>query len=109
SIKDDTIKQHRDQGVPDEVLAKLTPLISSSFDMAPALEAELDTVLASHEAAYKPQIVNAAQQIDRLYFFGLAVFTLTVVGYTLIGGFLAAVWTDLFQSVLMWIGVMLLL
>src|SRR5262249_48724673 len=37
------------------------------------------------------------------------VFTLTVVGYTLIGGFLAAVWTDLFQSVLMWVGVMLLL
>ena len=27
----------------------------------------------------------------------------------MIGGFLAAVWTDLFQSVLMWIGVMALL
>jgi Na+/proline symporter len=46
---------------------------------------------------------------DSYYYFGLAVFTLTVVGYTLIGGFLAAVWTDLFQSVLMWIGIMLLL
>jgi len=46
---------------------------------------------------------------DRFYYFGLVVFTLTVVGYTVIGGFLAAVWTDLFQSVLMWIGVMLLL
>lgn len=43
------------------------------------------------------------------YQIGLAVFTLTVVGYTLIGGFLAAVWTDLFQSVIMWIGVLLLL
>jgi SSS family solute:Na+ symporter/sodium/pantothenate symporter len=39
---------------------------------------------------------------------GLAVFSVTVVGYTLIGGFLASVWTDLFQSVLMVIGVALL-
>ncbi len=43
------------------------------------------------------------------YWIGLAIFALTVVGYTLIGGFLAAVWTDLFQSVLMFIGIMLLL
>jgi len=43
------------------------------------------------------------------YRIGLAVFTVTVVGYTLIGGFLAAVWTDLFQSLIMWVGVMLLL
>ena len=32
-----------------------------------------------------------------------------VVGYTFIGGFLAAVWTDLFQSVLMLLGVLILL
>jgi sodium/pantothenate symporter len=46
--------------------------------------------------------------IDQAYFVGLAVFAMTVVGYTLIGGFLASVWTDLFQSVLMVIGVVLL-
>jgi SSS family solute:Na+ symporter/sodium/pantothenate symporter len=46
--------------------------------------------------------------IDTAYYIGLVVFTMTVVGYTLIGGFLASVWTDLFQSVLMLIGVMLL-
>ena len=46
--------------------------------------------------------------IDRAYFVGLAIFSLTVVGYTLIGGFLASVWTDLFQSVLMVIGVAML-
>ena len=40
---------------------------------------------------------------------GLLVFATTVVAYTLAGGFLAAVWTDLFQSVLMFAGVMLLL
>ncbi len=46
---------------------------------------------------------------DRAYYVGLAVFTVIVVGYTVIGGFLAAVWTDLFQSVLMLVGVLLLL
>ena len=39
---------------------------------------------------------------------GLAIFTLTVVGYTMIGGFLASVWTDMFQSVLMAVGVVIL-
>lgn len=42
------------------------------------------------------------------YYVGLAVFSLTVVGYTLFGGFLAAVWTDLFQSVMMFFGVVIL-
>lgn len=51
---------------------------------------------------------TAAGGVDRAYLVGLAVFSLTVVGYTLIGGFLASVWTDLFQSVLMLIGVVLL-
>jgi sodium/pantothenate symporter len=46
--------------------------------------------------------------IDQAYLVGLAVFSLTVVGYTLIGGFLASVWTDMFQSVLMAVGVVLL-
>jgi SSS family solute:Na+ symporter/sodium/pantothenate symporter len=47
--------------------------------------------------------------IDRPYLVGLGLFTLTVVAYTLIGGFLAAVWTDLFQSVFMLVGVVILL
>ena len=46
--------------------------------------------------------------IDQAYLLGLAIFSITVVGYTLIGGFLASVWTDLFQSVLMVIGVVIL-
>jgi SSS family solute:Na+ symporter/sodium/pantothenate symporter len=52
---------------------------------------------------------DAAAARDRAYYVGLALFTLIVVGYTLIGGFLAAVWTDLFQSILMFVGVMILL
>jgi sodium/pantothenate symporter len=47
--------------------------------------------------------------IDMKFYIGLAVFGVTVVGYTLIGGFLAGVWTDLFQSVMMVIGVAVLL
>src|SRR5262245_23879040 len=41
------------------------------------------------------ELPEAEQSLDRYYFLGLAVFTVTVVGYTLMGGFLAAVWTDL--------------
>src|SRR5205823_8496654 len=51
---------------------------------------------------------DASAPIDKVYLIGLAIFSLTVVGYTLIGGFLAAVWTDLLQSVMMFIGVMIL-
>ena len=51
---------------------------------------------------------NPQSQVDWIYLIGLAVFSLTVVGYTLIGGFLAAVWTDLLQSVMMFVGVMIL-
>jgi sodium/pantothenate symporter len=58
----------------------------------------------SEDAASLP-----AGEIDWLFLFGLLIFTVTVVGYTLIGGFLAAVWTDLFQSVMMFIGVAILL
>jgi len=42
------------------------------------------------------------------YLVGLVVFSLAVVGYTAIGGFLAAVWTDLLQSVMMFAGVTVL-
>lgn len=45
---------------------------------------------------------------EKAYLIGLAVFSCTVVGYTLIGGFLAAVWTDLLQSVMMFVGVLIL-
>ena len=52
---------------------------------------------------------DAEGSIDQAYLWGLGIFSVTVIGYTLIGGFLAAVWTDLFQSVMMFIGVLLLL
>ncbi|HEX7900051.1 MAG TPA: sodium/solute symporter [Planctomycetota bacterium] len=49
----------------------------------------------------------AAKGVDP-YLVGLGLFTLSVIAYTLIGGFLGAVWTDLLQSVLMLIGVLVL-
>ena len=53
--------------------------------------------------------VSGTGSLGTAYYIGLAVFTVTVVGYTLLGGFLAAVWTDLFQSVMMFVGVVVLL
>ncbi|GIW87381.1 MAG: sodium/panthothenate symporter [Isosphaeraceae bacterium] len=47
--------------------------------------------------------------IDTGYLLGLVIFTATVVGYTTYGGFLAAVWTDVFQSLVMLAGVLILL
>ena len=74
--------------------------LSEDFDAAPAGKVEGKAEGISAKPASKP--------IDRKYYVGLIVFTVTVVGYTLIGGFLASVWTDLFQSVMMVIGVMIL-
>jgi SSS family solute:Na+ symporter/sodium/pantothenate symporter len=51
---------------------------------------------------------HAPVQIDSAYQVGLLIFTLTVVAYTTYGGFLAAIWTDVFQSIVMAIGVVLL-
>ena len=47
--------------------------------------------------------------VDWPYLTGLVVFAVAVVGYTMVGGFLASVWTDLFQSIMMLFGVLILL
>ncbi len=52
---------------------------------------------------------DLAVDVDAGYLAGLAIFTLTVVAYTAYGGFLAAVWTDVFQSLIMAVGVVILL
>lgn len=49
-----------------------------------------------------------AGNADVAYLIGLAIFSFTVVAYTTYGGFLAAIWTDVFQSLVMAVGVMLL-
>jgi SSS family solute:Na+ symporter/sodium/pantothenate symporter len=45
---------------------------------------------------------------DRAYVLGLVIFSVTVIFYTAYGGFLAAIWTDVFQSLVMAAGVMIL-
>src|SRR3954452_18413727 len=51
---------------------------------------------------------DLAVSIDMGYIVGLAIFTATVVAYTAYGAFLAAVWTDVFHSLVMAVGVILL-
>jgi SSS family solute:Na+ symporter/sodium/pantothenate symporter len=51
---------------------------------------------------------DLAVNVDAGYLVGLAIFTATVVAYTAYGGFLAAIWTDVFQSLIMAVGVMIL-
>ena len=46
---------------------------------------------------------------DPAYLIGLVIFAATVVAYTAYGGFLAAIWTDVFQSLIMAAGVLILL
>jgi len=47
--------------------------------------------------------------LEPAYVIGLTLFSLTVIAYTAYGGFLAAIWTDVFQSIVMAVGVMILL
>jgi SSS family solute:Na+ symporter/sodium/pantothenate symporter len=86
------------------ILAFLTFLMIAQFK-AGALVMKLAWPGGSTLALAEDAAKNA---FDQRYLIGLGVFALTVVGYTLIGGFLASVWTDMFQSVLMLIGVVLL-
>ena len=95
--------------VPAEVKDKLADLVDHPYDKD-EIKAELARRFDKQELKkYEKQILKAAQPTDWLFLIGLGVFTLTVVGYTMLGGFLAAVWTDLFQSVMMLVGVMVLL
>ncbi|MEO6809344.1 MAG: sodium transporter [Isosphaeraceae bacterium] len=51
---------------------------------------------------------GVAGSTDVGYLIGLAIFTTTVVAYTAYGGFLAAIWTDVFQSLIMAFGILIL-
>ena len=73
-----------------------------------AVDAATDADGKSRQPAESAKPAAKATGVDTQYLVGLAIFTLTVVGYTMIGGFLASVWTDLFQSILMAVGVVVL-
>ena len=96
--------------LPEGVAAKVMALGGEDFDTAPELKIRLAELLNREELTqFEKPLVAAAKLTDSLFYIGLVVFTVTVVGYTVLGGFLAAVWTDLFQSVMMLVGVLVLL
>ncbi|MGD9647947.1 MAG: sodium:solute symporter [Pirellulales bacterium] len=89
----------------------LEPLVGQGFASRTEFDEALGQALpadAGGDDSLRAAIAGSAEQIDWLFYLGLAIFTVTVVGYSLVGGFLAAVWTDLFQSVLMFLGVVIL-
>ncbi|MFO1019930.1 MAG: sodium:solute symporter [Planctomycetales bacterium] len=95
--------------LPADIQEKLQPLTTQNFPTEKAFtDAAAKQLTPEQWLAHKAVVINSAKPLDWLYYMGLAVFTLTVVGYTMLGGFLAAVWTDLFQSVMMLIGVVIL-
>lgn len=79
--------------------------LSEDYETTPEVKKE---TTVDGTADSKGASTTTKKPIDRKYYVGLVLFTVTVVGYTLIGGFLASVWTDLFQSIMMVIGVMIL-
>jgi sodium/pantothenate symporter len=96
--------------LPAEVTEKLAEIADHDYGNKKEFTAALANQLSAEDLTkYQSRILKAASPIDALFYVGLGIFTLTVVGYTMLGGFLAAVWTDLFQSVMMLVGVMVLL
>lgn len=110
TLSTEDIDDLAEEGVPDEILNVARKLKGQSFENGRELTARLrEGISAEFLSPHEKKIVDQASPTDWLFYLGLAVFTLTVVGYTLIGGFMASVWTDLFQSVLMFFGVVTLL
>jgi sodium/pantothenate symporter len=98
-----------------QTAAALKPFAGQTFADERQLSETVQTALkaakvnADDTRQVVKQLAAASELTDWPYIVGLTIFTVSVVGYTLIGGFLAAVWTDLFQSVMMWFGVVILL
>ena len=91
------------------LMASLLILLFMSFMMVAQFKAGALVMKISWPGSGALALAEDGDGLDKYYYLGLCIFSLTVVGYTLIGGFLAAVWTDLFQSIMMFVGVMILL
>lgn len=102
---------------PPQVVDALKPFVGRLYADERQLSEDVQKSLKNAKAASDDadvkriltKIAAASELTDWPYIVGLTIFTVSVVGYTLIGGFLAAVWTDLFQSVMMWFGVIIFL
>ncbi|MBI1901220.1 MAG: sodium:solute symporter [Planctomycetia bacterium] len=111
-LAEESLAALRDADLREESVQKMATLVGRPFADEKEFEDTASPLLTIAEwEEYKTNILAAGKLnlTDWRYLIGLAVFSLTVVGYTLVGGFLAAVWTDLFQSVMMLLGVVALM
>ncbi len=93
------------------LLTSLLIILFLTVNLIPQFKAGaiiIKTVLPQGAASWLGA-TNANSTVDAGYYLALAVFSATVVFYTAYGGFLAAIWTDVFQSIIMAIGVLVLL
>jgi SSS family solute:Na+ symporter/sodium/pantothenate symporter len=104
------LKDQKEPKIPAEVLTSLESALGTTASTKRELLASLQKAVPDTPLKpYAASIQAASKGSDWKYLVGLVVFTVVVVGYTLVGGFLAGVWTDLFQSIMMVIGVTILL
>jgi SSS family solute:Na+ symporter/sodium/pantothenate symporter len=80
-----------------------------TVNLIPQFKAGAVIVKTVLPAGWTPAQSPGAEGWDGGYLLGLLIFTGTVVAYTTYGGFLAAIWTDVFQSLVMAVGVLILL
>lgn len=85
---------------------KVASLAAAAGDESDAMKSETKAPAVPAPAA-EPEFKPNSWQ-DRAYVLGLVIFSITVIFYTAYGGFLAAIWTDVFQSLVMAVGVMIL-
>lgn len=100
-VEDDAPPPAAQASEPTATAAASTPPAASSAAASSAAPAPT--------AAATPALSTKEKGIDWPYLVGLLLFAGTVVAYTLCGGFTASVWADVFQSILMLIGVVVLL
>ncbi|MEX1230576.1 MAG: sodium:solute symporter [Planctomycetaceae bacterium] len=113
-ITDEHIAEAAKEYDENDVSALMQPLVGQVYADREDLEAAIDAALIDitdevDRNKVKTKLIAVSSPLDYAFLFGLGIFTVTVVGYTMLGGFLAAVWTDLFQSIMMFFGVMFLL
>ena len=107
----DLLRQRYDSPVVGLVASSIIIVFGTFFLVAQFTAGAIVMKIAwpsSGSLALADSIAGAGGNVDPQYLVGLAVFAVAVVSYTMVGGFLASVWTDLFQSVLMVIGVVTL-
>lgn len=93
------------------LLTSLLVILFLTVNLIPQFKAGaiiIKTVLPAGAASWLGA-TDPNSTVDAGYYLALMAFSATVIFYTAYGGFLAAIWTDVFQSIIMAIGVLILL